>query len=134
MNFKNILLAVSIPALAFLVACGGETTAPKPNVTFQTGAGFTFQNINVRFDSILKIGIRATTKDKKLAGVKITISTNGASAGTIWDTAISSASLDYDYKYQVKGGAGDVQTLTVVVTDDNKETASRRGEIRQRAL
>lgn len=119
------MIAALFPALAFLAACGGDgTSAPKPNVTFQTGSGFTFQDISVKFDSVLKIGIRATTKDKKLAGVKVTLSTNGGIAGTIWDTAISTASFDFDYIYQVKGGAGDVQTFTVIVTDDNKETAS----------
>jgi hypothetical protein len=126
MKFKNILLALAIPALAFLAACGGgDSVPPKPNVTFQTGTGFTFQDVTVRFDSVLKVGIRATTKDKKLAGVKVTLSTNGAAAGTLWDTMISSASFDYNYIYKVKGGAGDVQTFTVVVTDDNKETASQ---------
>lgn len=125
MKFKNILLALAIPALAFLAACGDETAAPKPNVTLQTGAGFTFQNVTVRFDSVLKIGVRATSKDKKLASVKITLSTNGAAAGTLLDTLAGSASFDFDYFYQVKGGAGDVQTLTVIAIDDNKETASQ---------
>lgn len=125
MKLKNILIALAIPGLAFLASCGGEEAAPKPNVTFQTGAGYTFQNINVQFDSVLKIGIRAKSNDKKLSGVKVTLSTNGATAGTIWDTAISSLTFDYDYIYQVKGGAGDVQTFTVIATDDNGESASQ---------
>lgn len=126
MKLKNILVAIAIPGLVFLAACGGgEDAKPKPNITFQTGAGFTFQDINVRFDSVLKIGIRATSKDKKLSGIKVTLSTNGGIAGTIWDTAISEASFDYDYMYTVKGGAGDVQTLAVTALDDNGESASQ---------
>lgn len=126
MKLKNILFAMAIPGLAFLAACGDdETKAPAPNITFQTGAGYTFQNINVQFDSVLKIGIRAKSNDKKLASVKVTLSTNGAAAGTIWDTAISTATFDYDYIYQVKGGTGDVQTLSIVAVDDNGESASQ---------
>lgn len=126
MKLRNILFALTVPALALLAACGGDGTdvKPKPTVTFQTGSGFTFSNASVKFDSILKIGIRATTADKKLAKVKVTLATNGGTAGTIWDTTISSANFNFDYKYQVKGGVGDVQKFEVTATDDNGESAS----------
>lgn len=125
MKLKSILIALSIPALAFLASCGGTDAAkPKPTITFQTGSGFTFSDAKAKFDSVLRIGIRATSNDKKLSKVKVTLSTNGGTAGTIWDTTISTASFNFDYNYTVKGGTGDVQTLEVTATDDNATTAS----------
>lgn len=126
MKLKSILIALSIPALAFLAACGGGTDAakPKPTITFQTGSGFTFSDANAKFDSVLNIGIRAASTDKKLAKVKVTVSANGAAAGTVWDTTISVATFNYDYKYTVKGGTGDIQTLEVTAIDDNGTSAA----------
>lgn len=127
MKFRNILLALTVPALAFLAACGGDSTSvkPKPTLSFQTGAGYTFSAAKAVFDSSLKIGIRATTADKKLAKIQVKIGTNGGDDLVKWDTMISSASFNYDYNYTVKGSVGDVLKLSIVATDDNGETATQ---------
>ncbi len=127
MKFRNILLALTVPALAFLAACGGDSTTvkPKPTITFQTGAGFTSGAAKAQYDSVLNIGIRAITADKKLAKIQVKIGTNGGDDLVKWDTMISSSNFNYDYKYTVKGSVGDVLKLTIVAIDDNGESASQ---------
>lgn len=125
MKFRHILLALTIPAAAFLASCGDDVAEkPKPTVSFQTGAGYTAANVSTYFDSTLKIGIRAFSNDKKLVAAKITLATNGGTAGTIWDTTFSNKTLNHDRLYKVAGGVGDNIALTVTVTDDNGTTAS----------
>lgn len=126
-KIKSVLLAAALPLLIVLGACDGETdvTKPKPSLTFQTGSGFTFSDAQASVDSVLVIGIRATSNDQKLKNIKITQSTNGGTPATLWDTTISGKILNYDYDYSVSGGVTDVITLTVTATDDNGETASQ---------
>ncbi len=125
MKLKNILFAAILPVGAFLASCGGGTddAKPKPTVTLQSGAGFTSGNVDKYYDSSVKIGIRAFSNDKTLSGVKITLSTNGGTAGTIWDSTFSSKTLNYDRNYVVKGSVGDVLTIAVIATDKNGEVA-----------
>lgn len=130
MKIKNILLALALPAAAFLASCGDETASkPKPTLTFQTGAGFTFSNLSAAKDSNLVFGIRATSTDKKLASAKVTQSTNGGAAGTIWDTVLNAATFNYDLNYKVLGGVDDKIVLTFTVVDDNGETATQTIQI-----
>lgn len=125
MKLKNILFVAAAAGLAVLASCGGDSkSSPKPTVTFQSGASYTSANIDAYFDTTLTIGIRTFSNDNSLTGVKVTLSTNGATAGTIWDTVFSSKTLNYDFKYKVVGSVGDVQTLTVISTDKNGQTAS----------
>lgn len=126
-KIKSILLAAALPLLIILGSCGDDstTTKPKPSLTFQTGSGFTFSDAQASVDSILVIGIRATSNDQKLKNIKITQSTNGGAPATLWDTTVSGKILNYDYDYEVSGGVTDIITLTVTATDDNGETASQ---------
>jgi hypothetical protein len=126
-KIKTILLAAALPLLIVLGACDGDTTTskPKPTLTFQTGSGFTFSDAQASVDSILVLGIRATSNDQKLKSIKITQSTNGGTPATLWDTTVSGKVLNYDYDYEVSGGVTDVITLTVTATDDNGETATQ---------
>ncbi|MBS3913584.1 MAG: hypothetical protein KG003_03745 [Bacteroidetes bacterium] len=126
MKFTHILMAIAVPAAAFLTSCGGDDptqTKPKPGLSFQTGAGYTFSEATAVFDSVLVIGIRATTADKQLNTIKVYLSTNGSAKGVILDTATNKGIFSYDFPYKVKGSAGDVQTLEVEVVDDNGEMA-----------
>ena len=66
----------------------------------------------------------ALSNDQKLNKVDVRISTNGAVSGSIWDTTFSTKTLNYTYKYKVKGNVGDNQTLTLVATDANGKTKS----------
>jgi hypothetical protein len=130
MKFKHILLAVAVPALAFLSSCdegnggGGDVKKPAPTITFQTGTGFTSSDVSCRYDSLLKIGIRSTATEKNLTGVKVYISANGGPKGVILDTIIVNKNIfNMDYFYRVKGGAGDVQTVEVEATQENGESS-----------
>lgn len=126
MKLKHILLAAVVPAVAFLASCGGsdEKVVPAPTCTFQTGSGYTSSDVTSFYDSTVKIGVRAFSNDQSLTGVKITLSTNGAAAGSILDSVLSVKTCNFDYTYKVKGGVGDKQLLTVTATDKNGKTAS----------
>ncbi len=126
MKLRNILFAAILPVGAFLASCGGgtEDPKPKPTITLQSGAGFTAASQDSYFDSTLKFGIRSFSNDEKLASVSVTISTNGSTPATLWDTTFSSKTLNYDYKYQVKGGVGDAQVITFTAVDKNGEKAT----------
>lgn len=127
MKFKHVLFAMAIPALAILSSCGGDTGTekPKPTLNFETGTGYTSSAALASVDSLLKIGIRASSSDQKLKAVKVTISTNGGTALTYWDTAINTKIFNYDLKYKVAGSVADMLTMTVTATDDNGETVSK---------
>ncbi|MBL7812172.1 MAG: hypothetical protein JNL57_08110 [Bacteroidetes bacterium] len=126
-KFQHILMALAVPAIALLAACGddGTTSAPKPTLTFQTGAGFTFSAAQAQVDSVMTIGMIATSNDKKLKMIQVKLSTNGGTAGVVKDTITSAKTITWVYKYKVQGTVGDVLTLTALVTDDNGETASQ---------
>ena len=122
MKMKHILFALAIPALALLSSCGkdsDETTAPKPTLSFQTGSGYTFTDAKASVDSVLNIGIIAKSNDSKLAKISISLSTNGGTAGSIFDTTITTNSTAFTYRYKVKGTVGDALKLTVKANDAN---------------
>lgn len=127
MKFKNILFALAIPSLAILASCGddGTTEKPKPTLTFQTGSGYTFSNAVASLDSALKIGIRASSTDQKLKQVEVRLSTNGGTAGVIWDTVLNTKIFNFDYIYRVAGSVGNTLTLSVVAIDDNGEKTTQ---------
>lgn len=128
MKMKHILFALAIPALAFLTACGGdsdEDSAPKPTLSFQTGAGFTFQDAQASVNDILKIGIIAKSNDSKLSKISIKLSTNGGTAGVIFDTTINSNSATFNYNYEVLGSVSDVLKMTVTANDANGTSAEQ---------
>lgn len=127
MKFKHILFALAIPSLAILASCGDDTGTekPKPTLNFETGATYTSSAALASVDSVLKYGIRATSTDQKLKSVKVTISTNGGTALTYWDTAINTKIFNFDLNYKVAGSVADVLTLNFTATDDNGESVSK---------
>lgn len=129
MKMKHVLFALAIPALAFLTACNGgdsgEDTAPKPTLSFQTGAGFTFQDAQAGVDDVLKIGVIAKSNDSKLSKITISISTNGGTPGVIFDSTINANGATFTYNYKVQGSVADVLKLTVKATDANSTSAEQ---------
>ncbi len=126
MKFKHLLLALAVPAVAFLASCGGETddSAPKPTITFNTQAGFVFSDKNLTPDSPIMIGIVATSNDNKLKEIRVQLSTNGGATTTVYDSVVNSKTTTYTYNFKVTGAVGDKLKYTFVAVDDNGETAS----------
>lgn len=125
---KHLLFALALPAMVFLTACGGDSTddaAPKPTLSFQTGSGFTFQDVQAGVDDILKIGVIAKSNDSKLSKVTISMSTNGGTPGIIFDTTINANSATFNYNYKVQGGVADMLKLTVTANDANGTSAEQ---------
>jgi|GEM_PF-232478 hypothetical protein len=129
MKMKHLLFAMAVPALVFLTACSDSgsdgDSAPKPTLSFQTGAGFTSNDVKAGVGDTLKIGIIAKSNDSKLAKVEISQSTNGGVAGVIFDTLTKSNSITFNLDYLVIGKVADVIKLTVTVTDDNGTSATQ---------
>jgi len=128
MKMKHVLFALAIPALAFLSSCGGGSdpdAAPKPTLSFQTGAGFTFADAQAGVDDILKIGIIAKSNDSKLSKVTINLSTNGGTPGVIFDTTVNANGATFTYNYKVQGSVADVLKLTVTANDANGTSAEQ---------
>jgi hypothetical protein len=122
MKLKHVLFAMALPVLAFLTSCGSdgsEDAKPKPTLSFQTGAGFTFADGQAGVDDVLKIGVIAKSNDSKLSKVTISLSTNGGTSGVIFDTTINANSTAFNYNYTVQGGVADVLKLTVSAKDNN---------------
>lgn len=129
MKMKHVLFALAVPVLAFLTACNGgdsgEDTAPKPTLSFQTGAGFTFADAQAGVDDVLKIGVIAKSNDSKLSKVTISLSTNGGTAGVIFDSTVNANGATFTYNYKVQGSVADVLKLTVKASDANGTSAEQ---------
>ncbi len=128
MKMKHVLFALALPALALLTSCDGGSdpdAAPKPTLSFQTGAGFTFADAQAGVDDILKIGVIAKSNDSKLSKITINLSTNGGTPGIIFDTTVNANSANFTYNYKVQGGVADILKLTVIANDANGTTAEQ---------
>ena len=126
MKLRNLLLLGALPVLALITSCDPkEADKPKPTVTFDTNPMYVYQDAIISKDSWIIIKVVGNSNDKKLKNLNVTLSTNGGAAGTIKDTMITSATLNFTYKYKVIGTVGDKQTLTFKLTDDNGESASK---------
>lgn len=117
-----------------LSSCGTDdpdAAKPTPKFDFITGAGYTSANTTVAAGSVLTIGIDATGSEN-LKSVGVRRSYNGgpqnilgiASTG---DSSISSLKVkDFtmEFEYEV-GSTSGTELITVIVTMDNGETASK---------
>ncbi|MFM2300217.1 MAG: hypothetical protein RIR98_1825, partial [Bacteroidota bacterium] len=61
MKLKHLLLALSLPVVAFLGSCGGDSNDPKPTISLTAGAKFVSSDISVMSDSLLSFSISATS-------------------------------------------------------------------------
>jgi len=94
-------------------------------LSFQTGSGFTYTDAQAGVDDILQIGVIAKSNDSKISKVSIKLSTNGGTAGVIFDTTINANSATFTYNYKVQGSVADILKMTVVATDANGTTAEQ---------
>jgi len=127
MKFKHILLAVAVPALAFLAACGGESAKPSPSII----TALSYQQLNsegfitIQSDSILKFEFNAQAGSESFSKITVTVSKNGAAAEVIKDTAISGKTITFVSRPLIAGSVGDVIKLTYTFVDANTKTAEQ---------
>jgi hypothetical protein len=124
---KKLLFLLAIPALGFLASCGGdgEDEKPQPTLTFDSGVGISSTDGTVVNDSIVKFKILATSNDKDLKNISLSLSTNGGSAGVLSDTTKKTKTISWNVSHKIRGTVGDVLTFTFTATDDNGATVSK---------
>lgn len=124
MKLKHLLLALSLPVVAFLGSCGGDSNDPKPTISLTSGAKFVSSDISVMSDSLLSFSISATSGSGALSGISANYSINGKSAVSIKDTSVNGNVVAFVIKHRLAGSVDDVVTYTFTAKDANGQTAS----------
>ncbi|MFM2335706.1 MAG: hypothetical protein RIS91_1709 [Bacteroidota bacterium] len=124
MKLKHLLLALSLPVVAFLGSCGGDSNDPKPTISLTAGAKFVSSDISVMSDSLLSFSISATSGSGALSGISANYSINGKSAVSIKDTSVNGNAVAFVIKHRLAGSVDDVVTYTFTAKDANGQTAS----------
>jgi hypothetical protein len=124
MKLKHLLLALSLPVVAFLGSCGGDSNDPKPTISLTAGAKFVSGDISVMSDSLLSFSISATSGSGALSGISANYSINGKSAVAVKDTSVNGNAVAFVIKHRLAGSVDDVVTYTFTAKDANGQTAS----------
>lgn len=124
MKLKHLLLALSLPVVAFLGSCGGDSNDPKPTISLTAGAKFVSGDISVMSDSLLSFSISATSGSGALSGISANYSINGKSAVAVKDTSVNGNTVAFVIKHRLAGSVDDVVTYTFTAKDANGQSAS----------
>lgn len=124
MKLKHLLLALTVPLVAFLGSCGGDSNDPKPTISLTAGANFVSGDISVMSDSMLSFSISATSGSGALSGISANYSVNGKPAVSIKDTAVNGNSVSFVIKNRLTASVDDIVTYTFTAKDANGQTAS----------
>ena len=124
MKLKYLLLALSLPVVAFLGSCGGDSNDPKPTISLTAGAKFVSTDISVMSDSLLSFSVSATSGSGALSGITANYSINGKAAVLVKDTSVNGNTVAFVIKHRLAGSVDDVVTYTFTAKDANGQTAS----------
>ncbi len=124
MKLKHLLLALTLPVVAFLGSCGGDSNDPKPTISLTAGANFVSGDISVMSDSMLSFSISATSGSGALSGISANYSVNGKPAVSIKDTAVNGNSVSFVIKNRLTASVDDIVTYTFTAKDANGQSAS----------
>ncbi len=124
MKLKHLLLAFTVPVVAFLGSCGGDSNDPKPTISLTAGANFVSGDISVMSDSMLSFSISATSGSGALSGISANYSVNGNPAVSFKDTAVNGNSVSFVIKNRLAASIDDIVTYTFTAKDANGQTAS----------
>jgi hypothetical protein len=124
MKLKHLLLALTVPVVAFLGSCGGDSNDPKPTISLTAGANFVSGDISVMSDSMLSFSISATSGSGALSGISANYSVNGKPAVSIKDTAVNGNSVSFVIKNRLTASVDDIVTYTFTAKDANGQSAS----------
>lgn len=126
MKFKQIILAMAIPALAFLASCGGGSSSsePKPSIKLNASAGSISASGNVEAGTAVTFDVTATAGSDAMKSIKITATLANGSVKTIVDTALVAKTNQFTRTQMIEGSAGDDVVYTFTANDANGQSTS----------
>jgi len=124
MKLKHLLLALTLPVVAFLGSCGGDSNDPKPSISLTAGAKFVSSDISVMSDSMLSFSISATSCSGALSNNTANYSINGKPSVMIKDTSVAGNAVAFVIKNRLAASVDDVVTYNFIAKDANGQTAT----------
>jgi hypothetical protein len=124
MKLKHLLLALTLPVVAFLGSCGGDSNDPKPSISLTAGANFVSGDISVMSDSLLSFSVSATSGSGVLSGITANYSINGKASVMVKDTSVNGNTVTFVIKHRLAGSVDDVVIYTFTAKDANGQSAS----------
>ena len=124
MKLKHLLLALTLPVVAFLGSCGGDSNDPKPSISLTAGTKFVSSDISVMSDSMLSFSVSATSGSGALSNITANYSINGKPSVMIKDTSVAGNAVAFVIKNRLSGSVDDVVTYNFIAKDANGQTAT----------
>jgi hypothetical protein len=124
MKLKHLLLALTLPVVAFLGSCGGDSNDPKPSISLTAGAKFVSGDISVMSDSLLSFSISATSGSGALSNITANYSINGKPTVMFKDTSVAGNAVAFVIKNRLAASVDDVVTYNFIAKDANGQTAT----------
>jgi hypothetical protein len=124
MKLKHLLLALTLPVVAFLGSCGGDSNDPKPSISLTAGAKFVSSDISVMSDSMLSFSVSATSGSGALSNITANYSINGKPSVMIKDTSVTGNAVAFVIKNRLAASVDDVVTYNFIAKDANGQTAT----------
>jgi hypothetical protein len=124
MKLKHLLLALTLPVVAFLGSCGGDSNDPKPSISLTAGTKFVSSDISVMSDSMLSFSVSATSGSGALSNITANYSINGKPSVMIKDTSVTGNAVAFVIKNRLAASVDDVVTYNFIAKDANGQTAT----------
>lgn len=124
MKLKHLLLALTLPVVAFLGSCGGDSNDPKPSISLAAGTKFVSSDISVMSDSMLSFSVSATSGSGALSNITANYSINGKPSVMIKDTSVTGNAVAFVIKNRLAASVDDVVTYNFIAKDANGQTAT----------
>ncbi len=110
----------------FFSSCKKDnSTVVPPTLTFNTGAGYTYQDVTIESGDVIKVGVVAlasTSSNKNLTNFKLTLTSNNVS-NTLVDSTFNSNS--FQANYSITFDSVETVRLLAVITDKDGQTAEK---------
>jgi len=120
LTFIAFLMVAALGAV-MISSCGGEgDDAPDPvgpTLQFLGGAEYVSSDVELTAETPFAVGIRGTHTEN-IEKLRVSVSINGANAGTLFDSSFKTKSLDYVFNH-VTGPAAQTEKYTFTLTDKN---------------
>jgi hypothetical protein len=120
-------LMVALVGAVMISSCGGEgddTPEPiGPTLQFLGGAEYVSSDVELTAETPFAVGIRGTHTEN-IEKLRVSVSINGANAGTLFDSSFKTKSLDYVFNHET-GPAAQTEKYTFTLTDKNGVETSR---------
>jgi hypothetical protein len=124
MKLKHLLLALTLPVVAFLGSSAGDSNDPKPSLSLTAGAKFVSSDISVMSDSMLSFSVSATSGSGALSNITANYSINGKPSVMIKDTSVTGNAVAFVIKNRLAASVDDVVTYNFIAKDANGQTAT----------